>query len=412
MTLWSDVGLARGRLEAAALMRSRGFWLAMGMVWFAAGRPCGAACPAVPANPNCGFATTTPPQNCAAGKPGVEFWDCRLNCILTHIQPASPAPGQGHWQLVRAEFEPEGYDYPWQAHGGVYIYYRALDAFGNPIAGQVAATTNFNRPGQTFYQSTDAGNGFWATQPMEGQTSTFTNCVCTTAEIWPYTGWISETGSPAGYVGPSDRVVGMGLTNPPYGTFCNAHVNYRLTFRWTPPSAPVIVVAPGQLARTVVEGRSPAPDTLMLTNAGGTSLRYQVTTAAGWLTAAPGSGTLAAQESAAISVRYAVDGLRPGVHRAPLEIRDPDAVPSQVSVPVQLLLRSLYLGDFDGDHDVDAEDFGHLQACIGGPGVAVTEPACLDARFDTDIDIDQDEVNAFTNCLSGPGAVPGESCLN
>lgn len=95
-----------------------------------------------------------------------------------------------------------------------------------------------------------------------------------------------------------------------------------------------------------------------------------------------------------------------------LGIRDPDAVPAGVDIAVQLLIKSLYLGDFDGDHDVDAEDFGHLQACISGPGVAVTDPDCLDAQFDTDIDIDQDDVNAFTACLSGPGLTPGDSCLN
>jgi hypothetical protein len=344
--------------------------------------------------------------------PGVEFWDCRLKCILTYIEPATPAPGQGHWRLVRGEFEPEGYDYPWQAHGGVFIYYRALDVNGVPIGGQLVNTTNFNRPGTVFYQGTDIGNGFWATQPMEGQTSTFTNCVCTTSEIWPYTGWIDENNSPVGYIGPSDKVHGMGLTNPPYGTFCNAHVNYRLTFRWTPPSAPVISPSPTGFNRVAIKGEPPSADTLTITNIGGNPLHYTLTDNAGWLGQSPGSGTLDPQTQAPISVTYVSAALGTGVHDATITISDPSAVPPTVNVPVRLIIKGRYVGDFDGDDDVDVEDFGHLQTCISGPGVAQAGDDCIDTQLDTDVDVDQEDVNIFTNCLAGPGALPGSNCLN
>jgi len=68
--------------------------------------------------------------------------------------------------------------------------------------------------------------------------------------------------------------------------------------------------------------------------------------------------------------------------------------------------------DFDHDGDVDQADFGHLQACISGAGVATNDPACADARFDADGDIDRDEVALFLGCLSGPGLPADPDCAN
>ncbi len=62
--------------------------------------------------------------------------------------------------------------------------------------------------------------------------------------------------------------------------------------------------------------------------------------------------------------------------------------------------------DFDGDGDVDQEDFGHLQACMSGPSVAPTDPGCADACLDTDMDVDHNDTLIFIRCLSGPN-VPG-----
>ncbi len=62
---------------------------------------------------------------------------------------------------------------------------------------------------------------------------------------------------------------------------------------------------------------------------------------------------------------------------------------------------SLFAGDFDGDEDVDGEDFGHLQGCLSGSGTPQHDPACLDARLDSDEDVDGDDVAIFSGCLSG-----------
>lgn len=71
----------------------------------------------------------------------------------------------------------------------------------------------------------------------------------------------------------------------------------------------------------------------------------------------------------------------------------------------------LVRADFDRDGDVDQADFGHLQACLTGPTIAVTDPACEDARLDGDSDVDVDDLALFIRCLSGPDVPVNPACL-
>jgi len=68
-------------------------------------------------------------------------------------------------------------------------------------------------------------------------------------------------------------------------------------------------------------------------------------------------------------------------------------------------------GDFDGDYDVDQEDFGHLQACLSGSGVA-TVPGCQDADFDGDEDADQADLSSFGGCMSGANVIADPHCAD
>jgi hypothetical protein len=77
---------------------------------------------------------------------------------------------------------------------------------------------------------------------------------------------------------------------------------------------------------------------------------------------------------------------------------------------VAVRLYPLYRGDFDDDCDVDQHDFGSLQVCLSGSGVAQNDPACSHARLDGDADVDQDDVTAFRACMSGPNVRPGAAC--
>lgn len=67
-------------------------------------------------------------------------------------------------------------------------------------------------------------------------------------------------------------------------------------------------------------------------------------------------------------------------------------------------------GDFDKDGDVDQSDFGHLQACLSGNGVAQNDPACQDARLDTDADVDLSDLFLFQTCAGGANRPPAETC--
>jgi hypothetical protein len=66
--------------------------------------------------------------------------------------------------------------------------------------------------------------------------------------------------------------------------------------------------------------------------------------------------------------------------------------------------------DFDGDGDVDQEDFGHLQVCITGMAVEQNAPTCQDAKLDADIDVDWEDVNLLVRCLSGPDVPARADC--
>ncbi len=66
--------------------------------------------------------------------------------------------------------------------------------------------------------------------------------------------------------------------------------------------------------------------------------------------------------------------------------------------------------DFDRDGDVDQEDFGHLQACLSGPGAAQVDPDCLDARLDEDEDVDPDDLAILQRCISAPNVHADPYC--
>ncbi len=66
-------------------------------------------------------------------------------------------------------------------------------------------------------------------------------------------------------------------------------------------------------------------------------------------------------------------------------------------------------GDFDGDQDVDQDDFGHFQACYSGSG-AYAGPGCEDAALDGDGDVDEDDFIVFVSCLSGADTPAQHGC--
>ncbi len=66
--------------------------------------------------------------------------------------------------------------------------------------------------------------------------------------------------------------------------------------------------------------------------------------------------------------------------------------------------------DLDRDGDVDADDFGALQACMTGEGTPQGAPACQPARLDDDADVDQGDYAIFQQCLSGAEVPASGGC--
>jgi len=67
--------------------------------------------------------------------------------------------------------------------------------------------------------------------------------------------------------------------------------------------------------------------------------------------------------------------------------------------------------DFDGDHDVDFDDFGVLQACMTGAAQTLIE-SCEDKDIDGDNDVDQSDFGFLQRCYSGTGQSANPDCAN
>lgn len=67
--------------------------------------------------------------------------------------------------------------------------------------------------------------------------------------------------------------------------------------------------------------------------------------------------------------------------------------------------RPLATADFDSDNDVDQDDFGHFQGCLGSPNLLTT--GCGDSDLDANGAIDQADLDIFETCLSGADQPPG-----
>lgn len=66
--------------------------------------------------------------------------------------------------------------------------------------------------------------------------------------------------------------------------------------------------------------------------------------------------------------------------------------------------------DFDGDGDVDQEDFAFLQRCYSGPGKQQVKSDCWPALLDSDDDIDQADLAVFQKCFTGPAIPATANC--
>ncbi len=176
---------------------------------------------------------------------------------------------------------------------------------------------------------------------------------------------------------------------------------------------PLIELSRKTINRSLFVGGSLSSDVFTVTNVGYDTLLYEVSDDAAWLSVNPTSGS-STGEADTITVSYSVASLPVGQHSATVTVTGTDneggeVINSPQTVVVTVSVTSVK-PDFDGDRDVDLDDFGHLQKCMTGDGVPVGNPDCLNARLDGDNDVDQDDYLIFANCLSGANILADPDC--
>jgi hypothetical protein len=166
-----------------------------------------------------------------------------------------------------------------------------------------------------------------------------------------------------------------------------------------------IELAPSSIVRSVRRGTNLPSDTFTVRNSGGGTLAYTVSVSDNpiWLHVSSPGGT-SVGESASFDITYSTAGLPSADQSSTILVQDADAVNSPQAIAVDLHVWQP--ADFDGDGDVDQEDFGAFQRCLSGSGVGVTAD-CAAADLDTSGAVDQADFSLFWACMAGAGQSPG-----
>ncbi len=118
------------------------------------------------------------------------------------------------------------------------------------------------------------------------------------------------------------------------------HLNFRI--RKVVFDPPVLAASATALAfAATAGGNAPAPQTFTLSNSGGGTLNYNITSNQPWLAATPASGALAAAATATITVRVNLANLAAGDYNGILNVDAPGAAGSPQVVRVALTVRPL-----------------------------------------------------------------------
>ncbi len=175
------------------------------------------------------------------------------------------------------------------------------------------------------------------------------------------------------------------------------------------PPGPYIEVLPEQIDVATDAGGSPPNGSFNIRNSGAGTINYSFDRDCAWLALSPGSGA-SSGETDTIQIIYDTDELSTGTYHCQITVTAPEALNSPLDAPHVTITITTVRPDFDGDGDVDQEDFGYLQACYNGPGVPQQDPYCAGALLDDDDDVDQDDFSIFQNCFSGANVPPSPGC--
>lgn len=177
--------------------------------------------------------TSTPTATPWAGDQP-EYWDPRLDQLMTVWQAPNVPAGTVIWKLKSAVYENE-----FESGGTHSIFYKCLDFNGTQLSGVRIA---MSWPG-------GSANALTKTPPDWGDIAMSGGNWCPFAPPQgPYTGYVDDGV-------PSYRVIGMGMP-------CNRHVNFKLTFQKAyapgPPPTSTPTVTPGGPTMTPTATWTPA----------------------------------------------------------------------------------------------------------------------------------------------------------
>lgn len=178
------------------------------------------------------------------------------------------------------------------------------------------------------------------------------------------------------------------------------------------PPNPAIGLSTTALTPQTTKGSSPPADTLTVRNTGGGILSYSISDNRGWLNVDPTTGA-STGEPDTITVTYSTSGLAAGTHNATITVSALGSTnsPQMISVVLTVADADLVAPDFDGDGDVDQEDFGHFQACLTGPNAGPPGSGCVDADLDEDTDVDLSDYGLFQRCFSAASIPADPDCM-
>ena len=174
-----------------------------------------------------------------------------------------------------------------------------------------------------------------------------------------------------------------------------------------PSDDPAILFNVSQINQTgCIIQPSPTSD-FTVRNGGEGTINYSITDDADWLSVSPDSGASSGEENL-ITVIYDVADLPPGQYQATITVTSPEAVNSPRTLSVALTVETAQ-ADYDGDGDVDQDDFAIFQKCYTGTDGTLS-PGCEGADFNGDNDVDAEDHASFESCASGPDVPFAEAC--
>jgi murein DD-endopeptidase MepM/ murein hydrolase activator NlpD len=144
---------------------------------------------------------------------------------------------------------------------------------------------------------------------------------------------VNAAGLVAGTYSGTITITAAGTTGSP------RTVDVSLTVT-APPPPPVLGVSPATFTFTSEQGSTPAGQTLTITNTGSGTLNWSATEPIPWLVGSPASGSLAAGQSASMSISVNTAGLTAGTYTGTITVSAPGAEGSPRSAAVTLTIAS------------------------------------------------------------------------